>query len=74
MAVTLAAVGVFGLISYSTARATHDFGIRMALVLKAACAVAGFEKRTGPGRGLDWVLGLAPPFGSRVSWLAYFLE
>jgi len=31
IAVTLAAAGVFGLISYSTARATHDFGIRMAL-------------------------------------------
>jgi putative ABC transport system permease protein len=31
VAVTLAAAGVFGLISYSTARATRAFGIRMAL-------------------------------------------
>ncbi|HZU33847.1 MAG TPA: FtsX-like permease family protein [Candidatus Angelobacter sp.] len=31
IAVVLAAAGVFGLISYSTERATHDFGIRMAL-------------------------------------------
>jgi putative ABC transport system permease protein len=31
VAVTLAAAGVFGLMSYSTERATHDFGIRMAL-------------------------------------------
>jgi predicted permease len=31
IAVTLAAAGVFGLMSYNTERATHDFGIRMAL-------------------------------------------
>ncbi len=31
IAVMLAAAGVFGLISYNTERATHDFGIRMAL-------------------------------------------
>jgi putative ABC transport system permease protein len=31
IAVLLAAAGVFGLISYNTERATHDFGIRMAL-------------------------------------------
>jgi predicted permease len=31
IAVALAAAGVFGLMSYSTARATHDFGVRMAL-------------------------------------------
>lgn len=31
VAVTLAAAGVFGLMSYSTERATHDFGIRIAL-------------------------------------------
>jgi len=35
-------VGVFGLISYSTARATHDFGIRWRGCSKRACAVAGF--------------------------------
>ena len=31
IAVVLAAAGVFGLMSYSTERATHDFGVRMAL-------------------------------------------
>jgi predicted permease len=31
VAVTLAAAGIFGLMSYSTERGTHDFGVRMAL-------------------------------------------
>jgi putative ABC transport system permease protein len=35
IAVMLAAAGIFGLISYNTERATHDFGIRIALGAQA---------------------------------------
>jgi putative ABC transport system permease protein len=36
VAVVLAAAGVFGLVSFSTERATHDFGVRMALGAQAS--------------------------------------
>jgi predicted permease len=62
VAITLAAAGVFGLMSYSTARATHDFGIRMALgaqtshvlwlVLKKGLALAAVGLVFGLGAAL----------------------
>ncbi len=67
IAVTLAAAGVFGLISYSTARATHDFGIRIALgaqsghvlwlVLKKGLVLAAFGLALGLGAAL-WLTHL----------------
>ena len=67
VAVLLAAAGVFGLMSYSTARATHDFGIRMALgaqtghvlwlVLKKGLALAALGLLLGLGAAL-WLTRL----------------
>ena len=67
LAVTLAAAGIFGLISYSTARATHDFGIRLALgaqthhvlwmVLKKGVVLAAFGVVIGIGAAL-WLTRL----------------
>jgi len=67
VAVLLAAAGVFGLMSYSTARATHDFGIRMALgaqtghvlwlVLKKGLTLAALGLALGLGSAL-WLTRL----------------
>jgi putative ABC transport system permease protein len=67
VAVLLAAAGVFGLMSYSTARAAHDFGIRMALgaqtghvlwlVLKRGLALAALGLVLGLGAAL-WLTRL----------------
>ncbi|HEX3092628.1 MAG TPA: FtsX-like permease family protein, partial [Candidatus Angelobacter sp.] len=67
VAIMLAAAGVFGLMSYSTARATHDFGIRMALgaqrwhvlwlVLKKGLALAAIGLAVGLSAAL-WLTRL----------------
>jgi putative ABC transport system permease protein len=67
VAIMLAAAGVFGLMSYSTARATHDFGIRMALgaqrwhvlwlVLKKGLALAAIGLAIGVSASL-WLTRL----------------
>ncbi len=70
MALILAAAGIFGVISYSVSRRTHEFGIRMALgaganeilrlVLKEALGLA----LAGVVIGIAVALGLARPVSS----------
>ncbi|HYX52842.1 MAG TPA: ABC transporter permease [Candidatus Limnocylindrales bacterium] len=64
VAVVLAAAGLFGLMAYTTARATHEFGLRMALgaqkshvlwmVLRRALILSGVGLAIGLG-GAHWL-------------------
>jgi len=68
IAVVLAAAGVFGLMSYTTERATHDFGIRLALGAQRAHVLWLVLKK---GLVLA-VIGLAAGLGA-ASWLTRVL-
>ncbi|HEX3586012.1 MAG TPA: ABC transporter permease [Candidatus Angelobacter sp.] len=58
VAILLAGAGVFGLMSYSTARATHDFGIRMALGAQAGHVLWLVLKKGLTLAAIGLVLGL----------------
>jgi putative ABC transport system permease protein len=72
LAVALAAVGVYGVISYSVAQRTHEFGIRMALgaqtgaVLRLVAREGMLLVACGIGLGLAGALGLTRVMASML--------
>jgi putative ABC transport system permease protein len=65
LAVTLAAVGLYGVVSYTTARRTHEIGIRMALGARGGTILQMVAKRVallvaaGLGAGIAVALALS---------------
>ncbi len=70
---TLAAVGLYGVISYSVRRRTHEIGIRMALGAKPVSVLAMFLRHglTLTGVGLAVGLALALALGRFTASLLY---
>jgi putative ABC transport system permease protein len=73
MAVMLAAIGVFGVISYTVAQRTREIGIRIALGADAPRVLATVLRRGVAASGLGIVigLGLAPLLARLASGLLY---
>ena len=73
IALTLAAVGIYGLLQYSTAQQTREIGIRMALgarstdVLRAVLVQGLSAHAPGRGRGCGRCMGPDP-----VLWPAFY--
>src|SRR4029079_3477644 len=64
MALALAAVGLYGVVAYSTARRTSELGIRMALGARARSIVWLVVRETLVFLGLGIVVGLPLSFAA----------
>lgn len=73
MAVALAAIGVFGVISYNVAQRTREIGIRVALGADAPRVLATVLRRglAASALGIAVGLGVAPLLARLVSGLLY---
>lgn len=72
LAVALAAVGVYGLVAYSVARRTHEFGVRIALGASSGDIVRMIVRQglvlvlAGEAAGLILALLFTAPFGEQL--------
>jgi putative ABC transport system permease protein len=65
LALALAAIGVYGLLSYSVGQRTHEIGIRLALGARPSQVVAMVLRRGLLLAGIGVILGIAGAFATR---------
>ena len=64
LALVLAAVGIYGVVSYSVTQSTHDIGVRMALGADKRAVLGSVLKGAMSMAGLGIVLGAAAAFAA----------
>ena len=63
IALALAAIGIYGVTSYSVSQRTHEFGVRMALGASSASIARIVVYDAGATAGFGMAIGLAAAFG-----------